>query len=175
MATTTEMSIHSIIEDFEDIKGKAKVSDERFEQSLNFALLISEGRSKAEAYMTVFGEESKSKALNMANKLIRKKYVAQIVDRLITGNHILFADKHYQALNELFKIGMEGISERNRVDALKAFIDVTKRPETKVDTQINISIGSQMLESLEAQLNKMAAQAIMVSKNGDVIDAQVIH
>jgi hypothetical protein len=91
---------------------------------------------------------------------------------LVAGNHIIFADMHYEAIQELYNIGMHGKSEKNRVDALKAFIDVTKKPDAKIDTKVSIHIGADMLDRLEATLESMSKQAKLVLKSGDIIDVE---
>lgn len=164
----------NVLEDFDDIKSRHKIGDELFQKGLKFAMLISEGKEKKLAYMIAFDEEDKHMANVRANQLARTKWCGSLIDRIICGNHILFADKHYMALSALFDIGMNGDSERNRVDALGKFIEHTKRPDTKVDTQININIGSDMLENLEAQLNALASKALMVTKAGEIVDCEVI-
>lgn len=169
-----ENSIKTILEDFQDIKKNARIDDDTFSKAVQFGLLISEGRDKAYAYMQAYGEANRSVASSLSNKLVRTKYVSEIINRLVAGNHIIFADMHYEAIQELYNIGMSGKSEKNRVDALKAFIDVTKRPEAKVDTKIDIHIGGDMLDRLEATLNHMASNAQLVLKTGEIIDAEVI-
>lgn len=169
-----ENSIKTIIEDFEDIKKKCRINDSDFELGLKFSILISEGKDKTYAYMATYGETDRSKASGISNKLVRTKWISEIITRLVAGNHIIFADMHYEAIQELYNIGMHGKSEKNRVDALKAFIDVTKRPEAKVDTNVNIHIGGEMLDRLEATLAGMASKAQLVLKSGDIIDAEIL-
>jgi hypothetical protein len=163
-------SVKTICEDFNDIRVSSRIGDEEFNKGVKFALLISEGRSRGVAYTEVYGEKNSAEA----NRMLRIKWIAEIINRLVTGNHIIFADMHYQALTELYNIGMEGDSEKNRVEALKVFVDATKRPQTKVDTQINISVGGEMLDRLEAQLSALAKNAQLVLKSGDIIDCEVI-
>jgi hypothetical protein len=165
--------VSSVISDFSDIKANSKIGDEAFEKGFHFAMLISEGKSKGVAYATVYGEDKY--ASQSGNRLVRTKWIAEIINRLVTGNHIIFADMHYRALEELYNIGMDGDSEKNRVEALKVFVDATKRPQTKVDTQINISLGGEMLDRLEAQLSALASNAQLVLKSGDIIDCEVIQ
>lgn len=171
---TMKNNIATIIEDFDDIKSKYKISESRFRDGLQFSLLISEGRDRTAAYMSVFDESNTVVARNEASKFLRNKWVSEIVNRLVAGNHILFADKHYQAVIELYTIGMEGKSEKNRVDALKAFVDVTKRPDAKIDTSININLGSDMLDRLQEQLSMLASKSMMINQAGEIIDVQVI-
>jgi hypothetical protein len=122
--------------------------------------------------MATYGEPDRSKASTLANKLVRTKWISEIITRLVAGNHIIFADMHYEAIQELYNIGMHGKSEKNRVDALKAFIDVTKKPDAKIDTKVSIHIGADMLDRLEATLESMSKQAKLVLKSGDIIDVE---
>ena len=173
-AAIIENSIKTIIEDFVDIKKNHRISDDDFNKAMKFALFISEGKDKGYSYTMAYGEPDRSRASDLANKLVRTKWVSEIITRIVAGNHIIFADMHYEAIQELYNIGMTGKSEKNRVDALKAFIDVTKKPEAKVDAKIDIHIGGEMLDRLEATLNSMASQAKLVLKNGEIIDAEVV-
>ena len=169
-----ENSIKTIIEDFADIKKNHRIGDEDFNKAIKFAILISEGKDKGYAYTMAYGEPDRSRASDLANKLVRTKWVSEVITRLVAGNHIIFADMHYEAIQELYNIGMTGKSEKNRVDALKAFIDVTKKPEAKVQANVNVHIGGEMLDRLEATLNHMAENAMLVLKNGEIIDAEEI-
>ena len=170
----TKKIVADVLSDFDDIKSNHKIGDEQFEKGFKFAMLISEGKDKQYAYMVAFDEENKSIASTRANQLVRTKWCSAIIERLICGNHILFADKHYMALEELYEIGRTGVSEKCRVDALKAFCELTKRPETKVGVAINLNLGSEMIDKLEAQLNAMAAKSMIVNKQGEIIDCEVV-
>jgi len=168
-------SIKSVLEDFSDIKKNARIGDEDFEKGVKFALLISEGRDKTSAYMAAYSEPDKPTACIVANRMVRTKWVSELINRLVAGNHIIFADKHYSALAELYDIGMDSsVSPKVRVESLKAFVDSTKMPQTKVDTQINISLGSEMTERLEKQLAILASNAKMVTHSGDLVDVEVM-
>lgn len=161
----------SILSDMEDIKGRYRIDDDRFSKGIRFALLVSEGTSRIEAYKEVFPEENNNKLLSAkVSQFARTKWVGDIITRMVAGNYILFSDKHYQALEELYSIGMNGNSEKNRVDALKSFIEHTKKPEAKIDTFVNINVGADMLDKLEQQLSHMANNAKFITKGGEVID-----
>lgn len=164
----------NMLSDMEDIKGKYRIDDDRFARGIRFALLISEGKSRLDAYRDAFPEETDKNVNVKASQFARFKWVGDIVTRMVAGNYIMFADKHYQALEELFTIGMNGNSEKNRVDALKAFIENTKKPEAKVDTFININVGADMLDKLESQLSNMASNSKFLSKGGEIIDVNSI-
>lgn len=168
--------VSKLLEDFDDIKASHRIDDERFGQGIQFALLLSSGSNRTDAYIEAFKHEGdRNTAKTLASKAVNTKWINSIVNRMITGNHILFADKHYRALEELYKIGMDGDSERNRVDALKGFLEYTKRPEAKVDAPITINIGSDMLDRLQEQLNSLANNAKLLTKAGDIIDVEAIR
>jgi hypothetical protein len=167
----------SLNDEFFDIKRSGNIPDMEFAESLRFAMLITEGKSKEEAYNIVFcvGSKPEKSFLSFkANALLRRKYVQDILNRLIMTNHIVFADKHYNALNELYSIGLYGNSEKNRVEALKAFIDATKRPDVKIDANLTINIGSEMIDKLESQIGSMAQKAKLIKQSGDIIDVDTI-
>jgi hypothetical protein len=162
-----------MLNDFSDIKSTYKMSDKNFTDNLEFCLLITERVNKADAYMKVFEETDRKKASTYATRLLHSKAVSRMIDRLIAGNHILFADKHYGALEALYEIGMNGSDEKNRVQALGKFIDATKRPEAK-DVTVNLNVGSEMLDKLEESLMVLANNAKMIMRDGSIIDAELI-
>lgn len=167
--------VSKMLEDFDDIKASHRIDDERFGMGIKFALALSTGSNRTDAYIDAFGfTGDRNTAKTLASKAVHTKWISAIVSRMITGNHIMFADKHYQALEELYRIGMDGDSERNRVDALKGFLEYTKRPEAKVDAPININIGMDMIEKLEAQLLGLAQNAKLLTKSGEIIDVEAI-
>jgi hypothetical protein len=116
MDAVNKAIVADVFEDFEDIRKQYKLGDDKFKQGFKFAELISEGKSKTKAYEVVFNDKDVGKAARFA----RLKWVSSIIDRLIAGNHVLFADKHYQALTELYNIGINGDSERKTV---REFVD----------------------------------------------------
>ena len=171
MDSATALMTSNILADFSDIRSHNKVDDERFAQGLRFALLISEGKNRVEAYIEAFehtGDRVNARVL--ASKAVNTKWIGSIINRMIMSNHIQFADKHYSALNELYTIGMSGESERNRVDALKGFIEHTKVPQSKVDAPITINLGESVIEKLNEQLSRLASNAKLLTKGGDIID-----
>ena len=170
----TKLMMSSILNDFSDIKSNSKISDDKFELGLKFALMLSEKKDRTTAYMEVYGVEDRKKARVLASQLLHTKWVNDIINRMITSNHILYCDKHYSALDELYRIGMEGEDEKNRVQALKSFIDATKKPELKAGIQINMNLGSEMVDKLEAQLAMLADNAKIYLRDGSIADAEVI-
>jgi hypothetical protein len=171
---SNNLIVSSMISDFSDIKGKYKIEDKRFSDALEFCLLLSEKKNKAICYMEVYDEPNRNKATKLANKLVHTKWINEIINRMITSNHIMYCDKHYQALDELFNIGINGEDEKNRVSALKSFIDATKKPDIKADVPININIGSDMLDKLELHLKQLSDNAKILMRDGSIIDAEVI-
>jgi hypothetical protein len=167
----------SFADEFNDIKRAYGLTDLDFANALKFAMCIAEGRTKEESFKMVFchgSEEYEKDFLKFKSGMfIRRKYVSEIINRLVMTNHLVFADKHYNALNELYNIGFSGVSERNRVDALKAFIEATRRPDTKIDVGVSLSIGTEMIEKLDKQLTLLANSAKMVTQGGEIVDVSV--
>jgi hypothetical protein len=170
----SKLIVSSMISDFSDIKGRYKIEDKRFSDALEFCLLLSESKNKATCYMEIYGETNRNKATKLANKLVHTKWVNEIINRMITSNHIMYCDKHYQALDELFNIGMNGEDEKNKVTALKSFIEATKKPDMKADAPININIGADMLDKLELHLKSLSENAKVLMRDGSIVDAEVI-
>lgn len=167
--------VSNVLSDFDDIKASHRIDDERFKQGIQFALMMSTGTNRVDAYIEAFEFNGDRKiAKTLASKAVHTKWISAIVNRLVAGSHIMFADKHYMALEELYRIGMDGDSEKNRVDALKGFLEYTKRPEAKIDAPITINIGGEMIDKLEAQLNTLANNAKLLTKSGDIIDVEAI-
>ena len=105
---------------------------------------------------------------------MRKKWVSQIIERMIAGNHILFSEEHHAALRELFDIGMNGVQEKNRVDALKAFVENTKMPVKEEVDYKDISGGLEMLGKMKAMLEDLASNGV-VAKGTELIDVTVLE
>jgi len=168
-------TLAGIAEDFEDIRRSAKgVSDETFAKTIQFCLLISEGQLKGKAHESVFGKLSDNR--KMATMLINRKYASQILERMIAGNHLLLADKHLAALEEMFDIGMDkGESTRNRIDALDKFAGYTKKPEAiKIDVDTTLHLGVDMVEKIDSLTKSLAAKGSMIGSDGEIIDTVVL-
>lgn len=169
-----KLIMSSMMSDFSDIKGRYKIEDDRFAKTLEFCLLLSERKNKADCFMEIFEENNRHIASKMANKLVHTKWINEIINRMITSNHIMYCDKHYSALDALYDIGINGEDEKNRVTALKGFIDATKKPDMKADVPININIGSDMLDKLELHLKALSDNAKVLMRDGSIIDAELI-
>lgn len=169
-------SFKTVAEDFEYIKGQYKLSDERFQQGMKFVLAVGSGVSKADAFMQAFGETDKHLARVKANQFVRTKWVSEVLNRLVTSNHVVFTDMHYNALGKMYDLGMDdSISPKVQVEALKAFCELTKAPTSKIDAPITINIGAEMLDSLNAKLNQLAHGGKLLAKSGDIIDVEEIN
>lgn len=161
-----------IIKDFSDIQRQFKVDDEAFNKGVFFALGISEGRNRAEVYKEVFGEVQKLSYT--ATIYMRKKWVSSLIDRMLAGNHILHSHEHHMALKELYDIGMNGEYEKNRVDALKAFIEVTKMPVKEEIDYKDMAGGIAMLGKMKNMLEELSEKQVIV-KGDEVFDVKVLE
>ncbi len=170
----------TMAEDFEDIRKTTKgVSDEDFFKTVRFCFYISEGKSKVDAYCAAQGIDlaAKTKVTHtMAAALVARKYTGEILNRMLAGNHILMADKHLMALNEMFEIGMEkGNKTRDRIDALDKFSQLTKKPEAiKIDVDTTLHIGREMATKIDSLTKTLAASGGMVDRHGEIIDTVVL-
>lgn len=164
-----------MLEDFSDIRKEVmNVSDERFSQGLRFALLISEGKSRALSYVDAFGDSDNP--TRDANNLLRSSWVGKCVDRMISGNHIFLADKHITALNEMFDIGMSSdVAPKVRVDALKFFAELTKKPEAlKIDIDTTIHIGKEMSDKIDGMITALSGENKMITQSGEIIEVKTL-
>ena len=93
---------------------------------------------------------------------------------MLAGNHILHSHEHHVALKELFDIGMNGDSEKNRVEALKIFVDATKMPVKEEIDYKDISGGVKLLGAMKNMLEDLANNKV-VAKNGELIDVKVLE
>ena len=168
----------SLAEDFEDIrKGTRGVTEEQFAKAVKFAWLVSEGKSKAKAYAAAYNVDATAKTTyTLAAALISRKYVGDIINRMIAGNHVLMADKHITALNEMFDIGMDASEKtQDRLVALSKFAELTKKPEAvKIDYDITVGIGREMADKIDALTQNLAAKGAMISSSGEIIDTVVL-
>lgn len=165
----------NVAEDYDFIKGKYKISDERFEDGVKFVMAISSGSNKTEAYMEVYCETNKHLARVKSNQLVHTKWMSELISRIQVGTNVIFHDKFYSALNELYDLGMTASSEKVKVEALKGFCDLVKMPDKKIDAPININIGSEMLDKLSEQLSLLASNAKVMMKGGEIVDAEVLN
>jgi len=168
-------TLAGIAEDFEDIRRSTKgVSDETFGKTIQFCLLISEGQLKGKAHENVFGKLSDNR--KMATMLINRKYASQILERMIAGNHLLLADKHLAALDEMFKLGMDpSVSDMNRINALDKFVGYTKKPEAiKIDVDTTMHLGADMAAKIDDLTKSLASKGGMVDRHGEIIDTVVL-
>ncbi len=176
-AALIQGQLMSLAEDFDDIrKGSKGVSDENFNRAVKFAWLISEGMPKSKAYCETFEVAETKHTRALASSLMRKKYVGDIINRMIAGNHVLMADKHVQVLNEMFDIGMDkSVSDRNRIDVLDKFAQLTKKPEAiKIDYDVTIGLGAEMAEKIDSLTANLAAKGSMIGSDGQIIDVVVL-
>jgi hypothetical protein len=165
-------------EDFEDIRKATRgVTEEQFRKAVKFCWLLSEGKSKVESYVEAYGGNKADKITQQsARSLAGRKYVRDILNRMVSGNHLLFADKHVVALNEMFDIGMDRAEKtRDRLDALKAFAELTKKPEAiKMDVDITHHIGQEMVEKVDKLTQTLAAKGSMIGPDGEIVDTVVL-
>jgi len=165
-------------EDFEEIRRSTRgVSEIQFGNAVKFCWLISEGKTKAHAYAEVHGCSPTDKATyTLAAALIGRKYVGEILNRMLAGNHVLMADKHVQALDEMFNIGMDkATGMMHRVNSLKAFAELTKRPEAiKIDHDVTLHVGQEMANKIDHLTKSLAAKGSMIDSSGEIIDTVVL-
>ena len=165
-------------EDFEEIRRSTRgVSEIQFGNAVKFCWLISEGKSKAKAYAEVHGVSATDKATyTLAAALIGRKYVGEILNRMLSGNHVLMADKHVQALNEMFDVGMDkSVGMMHRVNALSKFVEFTKKPEAiKIDYDVTIGIGQDMVAKIDHLTKSLAAKGSMLDSDGEIIETVVL-
>ena len=165
-------------EDFEEIRRSTRgVNEIQFGNAVKFCWLISEGKSKAHAYAEVHGCSPTDKATyTLAAALIGRKYVGEILNRMLSGNHVLMADKHVQALDEMFNIGMDkATGMMHRVNALKSFAELTKRPEAiKIDHDVTLHVGQEMADRIDNITKTLAAKGSMLNSDGEIIDVVVL-
>jgi len=165
-------------EDFEEIRRSTRgVNEIQFGNAVKFCWLISEGKSKAKAYAEVHGVSATDKATyTLAAALIGRKYVGEILNRMLSGNHVLMADKHVQALDEMFNIGMDkSTGMMHRVNALKSFAELTKRPEAiKIDHDVTLHVGQEMADRIDNITKTLAAKGSMLNSDGEIIDVVVL-
>ena len=165
-------------EDFEEIRRSTRgVNEVQFGNAVKFCWLISEGKSKAKAYAEVHGVSATDRSTyTLAAALIGRKYVGEILNRMLAGNHVLMADKHVQSLDEIFEIGMDK-SERtqDRLVALTEFAKLTKRPEAiKIDHDVTLHVGQEMADKIDNLTKSLAAKGSMIGSSGEIIDTVVL-
>jgi len=177
-AVIIQNQLLSLAEDFEDIRKGAKgISEEVFAKTVKFCWLISEGKPKLEAYSLAYDVNPKAASTRpLAVALTARKYTGEILNRMLAGNHVLMADKHVQALNEMFDVGMDkSVGMMHRVNALSKFVEFTKKPEAiKIDYDVTIGIGQDMVAKIDHLTKSLAAKGSMLDSDGEIIETVVL-
>jgi hypothetical protein len=142
------------------------------------------GRSDIDAYMSVFPDRyqrlvdegyTRSDMGPFVSAYATNKLVATITEQALVGAYIIKAPMHFEAINELMKIGLEGRSEIARVNALSKVADLTKAPET---TKIELEIGTKendAIAELREVTQKLARQQKLAIESGVQSTKEIAH
>lgn len=112
------------------------------------------------------------------------KMVIKILQQTVVPAYVLKAPMHFDAINELFNIGMKSRSDIARVQALSKVVDATKAPEDKkIQLELNIGKTDEIAE-LNKTMAEFAEKQSLAISNGmdpkivaemDIITAEVIE
>ena len=174
---------------FEDLRGsgkkKANIID--YIKAVEFCTYVVSGLDYTVAYKKTFPDRVEKHIKNgkeewisrYANIYANGELVGSIMARIYMNQHIMFIDKAIKAKLELYDIGMNGNSEKNRVDALDKFLNHIKKEQEKAGIDINMTVNSNTIEELDKKMNQLADLARGSMKIGaisatDVANTEVI-
>jgi hypothetical protein len=162
--------------------GKYKVED--YVNAVRFVSYKLIGKSDIDAYMAVFPHRyqklvdtgvSRSEMGPYVSAYNSNKLVVQILEQTLVPAHIIKAPMHFQAINELMKIGLDGRSEMARVQALGKVADLTKAPETqKIELDIGVKQVDEIAELREVT-QRLAQQSKLAIESGVQTTLDIAH
>lgn len=111
---------------------KPKFKKPTAEEAQQFVLLLSQGKSKVEAYRETFPSRANRPFVHQeAYRFEKTKIVSDATERLATELWTYFATDRYKALKELLYIGRHADSEKLQLEAMKTFLALTAPPFIK--------------------------------------------
>jgi len=149
---------------------------EKFNKGLRFCKLITVLKDKNEAYREVYGEpENGLEVGNESTKLLTRTWITLIMDKLQDSQYALLFDKRLKVIDEALKESLNG-SGRTKVDAMKIFLEHTKKPETqKIEITHTHEVGESLADKLEDTLKLLGSQNKIITPDGEVIDAVLLE
>ncbi len=170
-----ETGVPEFREQFEDIWLSTQgVSRERFDQAIEFGMLIMRGWDKYRAYEHVFGECSNVHMQTIS--FMSSRYVNLILERFQDIKYGMLLDKHMAVLGEMYHLSTgEGVSPRTKIDAGRTFLEYTKRPDTlKVEHTHQHNVALELKGKLDETLKLVSSQGRLVAPDGSVTDAEIV-
>ena len=182
--TSLELVDEETLNEFDDVyywyRGKAGIPldredeiRERFKKGLEFAHQLVVLKNKAQAYTKVYGECANP--TNEATKLLTTQWMSMIMDKVQDAQYALFYDHRLKVLDEALDESLNG-SGRTKIDAMKLFLEHTKKPEVqKFEVTHTHEVGDSLADKLEDTLKLLGSQNKIITPQGEVIDAVLLE
>jgi len=163
---------YDIFGEFEDIFRASMVNEEKFRKGLKFASYLVQYRDKSKAYNKVYGYHER--CANLSTQLINTRWMTMVLDRMSESQYALFLDKRMQVIDEAFVESTEG-SGRNKLEAMKLFLEHTKKPDTlKVEVEHTHEIGNELKERIDNTLKLLSGEGKLLLPDGEITDAELV-
>ena len=154
-----------------------------FLSACEFVTYVTMGHSYMKAYRLTFPDRVKKNSKHRktqeagANMYTRTALVSGMLLRIQLHNHILFMDRHYEALKRMYEMGMDRQTEPKTASyLLDKFVTHTKKPENvAAGVQVHVNVESTALDSIEAQLKQLADLSTGKIVNGELTAKQLAH
>lgn len=159
----------------EGIKNNYRISDERFKAGLDFASLVVDGMSKVQAYEKAFGT-SREFAISSSSTLFRSKWIQEIIRYMQTDDNIEYISEVKSTIAVLHGIVKDPrASFREKTEAAKALQPYIKQERQKLEIEMNMKTDEGSMVDVVVNLaKKLAGEGKMISKSGEIIDAELI-
>jgi len=158
--------------DYQDLYNVSRVSAEKYEMGLKFADYLVQYRDKSKAYNKVYGYHER--AANLSTQLINTRWMTMILDRMMESQYALFFDKRLEMLDEAYVTGKSD-NGRTKVDAMKLFLEHTKKPDAiKVDVEVKDDSSVELVGRIDSILKTLSSNGQLYQNDGTITDVDVI-
>lgn len=173
---TEELILKNITTYTETLKEFPKVGLKQYFNAVTFLTNVNLGKTDADAYRATFPartaqliKEGRARDIGVyAHEYKTTKLVTRLIALTAVPSHIVFHTGVHKVLKTLMNIGMdEGERTRDRIDAMKAFLEHTKTPEIKNDQRVNINVnGNDAITQILGALSKSAEAQVQMLEAG---------
>jgi len=163
-------------QDFELIRNRFRIDDDRFKLGMKFASLIVDGVSSKRAYEETF-QVDKEKAISNASSFHRAKWIQELIRYIRPNDETLYIGE----VKTIIQRGMEIIRDRRSsprevTEAMKALQPYIKQEQLKIDVQMDkeTSDGLTTIANVMQGINSLSLNNKMVGKSGEIVDVELM-
>lgn len=147
-----------------------------FQAAVEWCEKVLDGQPKSTAYRDVFGVTIEQ-ARTTSTQFHRTKWVQELILFLRPDEQSLYFGER----KRIIQAGMAIIddpraSHRDKTEAMKALQPYIK--QEKIDNELNVkveTVGETISESINKQIEELAAKGKMINDSGEIIDVSVIE